>query len=433
VTLRWKLILYVATIHLVFAGAAVWFLWPQRKWLLAVEAGFAISIWIGVRLVEGVFGPIQLIRAGIEFIKDSDFNSRFRETGQPELDELTGVYNRMANHLREERIKVREQHHFLDQVITNSPAAIITFDFDGRIALANPAAGRILGAAAPAPAGRKLEELGTPFAAALGALETGESKVIPVEGIRRAKCQKSRFLDRGFERQFIMVEELTDELRRAEKAAYEKIIRMMSHEINNSIGASNSLLESCLNYKSQLAEDDQGDYENALRIAISRTHHLNSFIRAYADIIRLPAPDLRPCDLRRLLEDISVLMRPELERRRVSWNWAIERPLGPMPVDKNQMEQALVNVLKNAMEAIGSDGCITVRMGQNGRPWLAIEDSGGGISEEAKAALFTPFFSTKENGRGIGLTMVQEILSQHRFHFNLESPAGGPTRFTIWF
>ena len=431
-TLRRKLVLYVVAIHLLFAGAAVWFLWPHRIWLLAAEAVFAVSIWLGVRLVQGVFGPIQLIKTGVKFIKDSDFNSRFRETGQPELDELTGVYNHMADHLREERIKVREQHHFLDQVITNSPAAIVTFDFDGRVSLANPAAERILGAAAPELLGRRLEDLGTPFAATLAELATGESKVIPIEGMRRAKCQKSRFLDRGFERKFLIVEELTEELRRAEKAAYEKIIRMMSHEINNSIGASNSLLETCLNYKNQLAEDDQADYENALKIAISRTHHLNSFIRAYADIIRLPAPDLRPCDLQGLLEDIAVLMKPDLERRRIAWNWAIEAPLDPLPVDKNQIEQALVNILKNAMEAIGGDGCITIRTGQNSRPWLAVEDSGGGIPPEVKTSLFTPFFSTKQNGRGIGLTMVQEILSQHGFHFNLDSPPGGPTRFTIW-
>ena len=104
-----------------------------------------------------------------------------------------------------------------------------------------------------------------------------------------------------------------------------------------------------------------------------------------------------------------------------------------MALDRAQMEQALVNVCKNALEAIGQDGTITVRLGRkDGRPFLVVEDTGPGLSPEARANLFTPFFSTKDNGQGIGLTLVQEVLSQHRFDFALESRPGGPTQFTIF-
>jgi len=103
-------------------------------------------------------------------------------------------------------------------------------------------------------------------------------------------------------------------------------------------------------------------------------------------------------------------------------------------MDKNQMEQVFVNICKNALEAIGENGAITVRMGKKGgRSFVIIEDTGGGLTPEVRAHLFTPFFSTKENGQGIGLTMIQEILSQHKFEFFLDSQPGEPTRFAIYF
>ena len=98
------------------------------------------------------------------------------------------------------------------------------------------------------------------------------------------------------------------------------------------------------------------------------------------------------------------------------------------------MEQVFINIIKNAMEAVGTDGTITVRSGRdNSKYFLAIEDTGGGISEEVRKNLFTPFFSTKDFGQGIGLTLVQEILNRHNFDFSLEGKTGNSTRFTIYF
>lgn len=433
-TLRLKTVLYLVFIHLVLAGTAVFFLREKRVWLLAVEAFLVLSAILGIRIFNGIFGPLQLIRTGIQFLSESDFNSRFREVGQRELDDLIQVYNQMIDHLRDERIRVQEQHHFLSQIVEASPSGIIIFDFDDRISSANPSAAKMLGFKARELLGKKLPELDGPFAEVLSAIETGTSRIIPLEGIRRVKCTKSRFLDRGFPRNFLMMEELTEELRRSERASYEKLIRMMSHEINNSVGASNSLLQSCLNYKDQLRPEDRDDFETALNVAISRTHHLNAFVRSYADIVRLPQPELRPCDVTLLLEDISVLMRTECREKDIVWKWQIEDSVGLVSMDKNQMEQVFVNILRNSIEAIGEDGAITIHIGKkSGRSFVAVEDTGRGITPEMRAQLFTPFFSTKENGRGIGLTMIQEILTRHGFSFSLDGQPGRPTEFCIYF
>jgi len=433
-SLRLKFILYLVLIHLLFAGVAVYLLVRQRLWLIAVEAVFTLSLVGGLKLIQGLFGTLELINTGAQFISDSDFTSRFREVGQVEMDRLIEVYNRMVDHLREERIKLQEQHYFLDKILTASPSGVVTLDFDGRIAMVNPSAERMLQAPRAELIGQKLAEVETPFTTELSGLKPGESRVVPLQGRRRVKCQTSQFLDRGFPRNFILMEELTEELRQSEKAAYEKLIRMMSHEVNNTIGSANSLLHSCLNYTDQLKDEDRRDLEAALQVVISRTDQLNAFMKSFADVVRLPPPKLYPCDLQQLLESISLLMRAESLRREISWAWDIQAPLEPVPLDRSQMEQVFVNILKNAMEAIGEGGRITVRIGhKDGRGFVMIEDTGGGLTPEVREHLFTPFFSTKENGQGIGLTMVQEILDQHRFEFSLEGQPGQSTQFTIYF
>jgi nitrogen fixation/metabolism regulation signal transduction histidine kinase len=123
-------------------------------------------------------------------------------------------------------------------------------------------------------------------------LNVGESKIIALHGSWRVKCSRFEFLDRGFAGTIIILEELTAELRQTENAAYGKLIRIMSHEVNNSTGAVNSLLHSCLNYSGQLRPEDREDYEAALRVVLSRTDQLNSFMQSFADVVRLPAPKL---------------------------------------------------------------------------------------------------------------------------------------------
>jgi nitrogen fixation/metabolism regulation signal transduction histidine kinase len=435
--LRAKFILYLIFIHLLFAGVAIYLLMTNRVWLLAVEAIFIISLYIGLRLIRQLFNAIELINTGAQFIQDSDFTSRFSEVGQRELDHLIQVYNRMADHLREERTRTQEQNYFLERVLTASPSGIVTLDFDGRVTTVNPAAERMFQESPAGLIGGKLSDLKTPFTLALDGLKPGEAQVLPLNGSigrRRVKCQKSQFLDRGFPRDFILMEELTEELRMVEKTAYEKVIRLMSHEVNNSVGSANSLLHSLLHYSGQLGDEDRRDFETALGVVIGRTDHLNAFMRNFADVFRLPPPNLQPCDLLKLVEGVTFLFKAECARRRIEFRFELKDSLDPIEMDRGQMEQVFVNVLKNSIEAIGEDGAVTVRTGRrSGRNFIVIEDTGCGISPAAQANLFTPFFSTKGDGQGIGLTLTQEILDQHGFEFSLDSHSGGPTQFTIWF
>jgi nitrogen fixation/metabolism regulation signal transduction histidine kinase len=438
-SLRTKIIAYLVLIHAVLAAISFFVLRENRLWLLAVEGLFVLSIVLGVLLVRAFFVPLDLIRTGAELIGERDFTTQFREVGQPEMDALIGIYNRMIGRLREERLKLQEQHYLLDRILTASPAGVVTLDFDGRVDSLNLAAERLLQVSQEEAKGKPLAELAAP-GPALAAVPVGGSEVLSLQGGRRLKASRAEFFDRGFPRSFLLLEELTEELRASEKAAYGKLIRMMSHEINNSVGAAGSLLDSFRGYADQLAEGDRDDFLQAITVAVTRLENLRAFMNGFAEVVRLPPPDRRPTDVRQLLDEIVLLFRPELDRRRIRVEWERGEPVPPLDLDRNQIEQALVNVLKNAAEAIGEDGRIVLRLGfasgrngsrQRGRPYLSIKDSGPGIPEEVRPLLFTPFFSTKKNGRGLGLTLVQEILSQHGFDFSLAPGESGGAEFRV--
>ncbi|HYX25635.1 MAG TPA: ATP-binding protein, partial [Thermoanaerobaculia bacterium] len=179
--------------------------------------------------------------------------------------------------------------------------------------------------------------------------------------------------------------------------------------------------------------EDRNDFLQAIAVAVTRLENLRAFMNGFAEVVRLPPPDRRPTDVKQLVDEILILLRPELGRRRIAVRWEQSETIPPIELDRNQIEQVLVNVLKNAQESIGEDGAITLRLGDWGRPSLSIDDSGPGIPEDVRALLFTPFFSTKRNGRGLGLTLVQEILNAHGFEFSLETGEGGGAEFRVGF
>jgi nitrogen fixation/metabolism regulation signal transduction histidine kinase len=424
-------VVYLVAVHLLFAGIALRFLLQHRIWVLVAEIALVTSLVVGVRLVRGVLGPLELIGQGAQFLKEGDLTTRLRGVGQPEIDALVGVYNAMAERLRDERIRLEEQHHFLTQLLEVSPSGLVILDLDDHVEFVNPAALRLLG---PAAVGQALSRLDTPVGATLARLGPGLVEVVALPGARRIRCRRGSFMDRGVARGFFQLEELTEELRRAEKSAYEKLIRMMAHEVNNSVGAANSLLHSSLNYAPMLPEEHRQDFRMALEVVIGRTEQLGALMSRFAEVVRLPSPRLAPCDLPALLRDTATLMRPACEARRVEWRWDLQQPPPLIAMDRTQIEQVLLNVVKNALEAIGEDGVITVRVGRRaGRPFVIVEDTGPGLSAEASGQLFTPFFTTKDKGQGIGLTLVQQILDQHHFEYALDAAPGGPTQFTILF
>lgn len=400
--LRSKFTTFLIGLHVMLAAAAAFVLRERPMLLFALEAIFILSVILSVRLVRALFVPLDLIRTGAELISERDFTSRFVPVRQPEMDMLIDVYNRMIDRLRDERLAAQERHELLQRIVEASPAGIVICDFDGKVESMNPAA-----RAAQVP------------------LEPGMHQA----GGRRYRVMRAEFRDRGFSKSFYILEELTEELRLSEKSAYEKLIRMMSHEVNNSVGAVRSLIESSLRYAPQIGEDDREDFRSALTIASARIDALNRFMAAFADVVRIPPPARAPTRVAGIVERVAALLRPELEERKITVSLDLADQ-SKYDVDENQIEQVVLNIFRNAIDAVGRDGAVqaTLREGT-----LVIGDSGPGIAEAVRSELFTPFFTTKRDGRGLGLTIVQEILANHALPFALANREGGGAEFRIDF
>ncbi|MEJ8756042.1 ATP-binding protein [Pontibacter sp. H259] len=432
-SLRTKFILFATVIHVLLAIMAYFLLKENVYFFLGMEVLILGSIFITAQLYTNFFKPLKLIRAGIQSIKDKDFSTKFMGVGQQELDELISVYNRMIDQLRQERVTQAEKHYFLEKLIQASPAGIILLGFDNQVEHINPAAEQYLQQPATTLKGKHVSQLPKVWAEQLTQLQTGSSITFRANGIRTYRCHRAHFLDRGFQHYFVLIEELTEAILQNERQAYEKVIRMMSHEVNNSAGAVNSILGSLQYYAPQLGQDHREDFDNALQVAIDRNTNLSRFMANFANVVRIPQPKKVKADLNEMLRNMALLMQPEFQRRTITCNLQLATQPLTILLDQQQIEQVLLNVLKNAMEAIGENGEITIKT-QTTPVQLTITDTGSGIPENVRASLFTPFFSTKEYGQGIGLTMIREILVNHGFPFSLESDQEkGITTFSVSF
>ena len=411
-SLRSKILVYLIALHLILGATAVVVLLHQPLLLFAIELIFFISIIVSYRLVRALFVPLDLISTGAELISERDFSSRFVPVGQPEMDTLIDVYNQMIDRLHEERLAAEEQQQLLQKIVDASPSGIVICDYDGRVQQMNPAARRLV----RDDVLRDMQSIGN-----------GESRLLPLDGTRRIRIQRAEFRDRGFSKSFFIVEELTEELRVSEKTAYEKLIRMVSHEVNNSVGAVRSLLESMRHYGRDVRDDDREDYDNAITIASSRMDALNRFVGDFADVVRIPPPHRRRFAPAEVVQQIAALLAPELRENNIRVAQDLDGT-ATIDADRSQFEQVVLNIVRNAEEAIGSDGEIAIRLRSG---CLSVADTGHGIADSARGELFTPFFSTKRNGRGLGLVLIQEILANHGFGFSLENRATGGAEFRI--
>lgn len=430
--LRTKYILFVVILHLLTLVLTYFIFNDNKIYFIISEVVVIISSVIAVQLYRQLIQPLKMLMQGVEAIKDKDFNVKFLSTGKHEVDALIDVYNQMMDELRTERTRQEQQHFFLEKLIHTSPTGIIILDFDDRVQQVNPKALQALNMSEKDLIGELIGELKHPLFAQIKALKSGETMVVKLDGINSFKLQKSHFIDRGFSRHFIMLEDLTAEILAAEKKVYGKVIRMMAHEVNNTIGPVNSIMQSAMKTDQLWAGHDFDPIKDALQVAMDRNQNLNLFMRNFADLVKLPPANKQPVVLQKLLASVVKLMNIRAEEKNVALVLHLpEEPVNIM-ADEQQLEQAFINIVKNAIEAIEDQGSVTFTINPKEKK-LIITDTGKGITAEQNANLFTPFFSTKKDGQGIGLTLVREIMLNHGFEFSLKTVAERQTEFVVYF
>jgi nitrogen fixation/metabolism regulation signal transduction histidine kinase len=430
--LRTKYLLFVIIVHLITLVLSFYIFREDKILFIVSEVVILVSLLISWNLYRQLLKPLQLLLQGVDAIKERDFNVRFVTTGKYEMDQLISVYNQMIDELRMERTKQEQQHLFLEKLIYTSPTGILILDYDDMIQQINPKALQLLGVDEKEVLRRVINELDHPVMQHVIKLKSGESKTITLNGAVTYKLQKSHFIDRGFARHFIMIEELTAEILAAEKKAYGKVIRMMAHEVNNTIGPVNSIIQTVLQSQEQGKEGNRQQLQNALQVAVDRNYSLNLFMRNFADVVRLPAPVCSNIDLHQLVQHVVQLMEMKAGEKEIQFQLHLSEAPFIIYADRQQMEQVLINIVKNAMQAIESNGNIAFSSNPVNKQ-LIIADSGVGIPVAVADQLFSPFFSTKKDGQGIGLTLVKEVLLNHGFEFSLKTPVAGRTEFLIQF
>jgi two-component system, NtrC family, nitrogen regulation sensor histidine kinase NtrY len=434
VSLRRQLYLYLLAVQAFPLAMAIYFFRRgDMLWFFAMEVLVVASVLIGLRMVRKALQPVEFIQEGKAALRDRAFGSRMKPFDVPEMDELIDLFNALMEELHAEQLKLGEQKGFFDKLLLATPIGIVIHDFDGYISNVNPAAEKMLELDFPALKGKTLEGQGSSLARAIVDYRQKLPALITLPDGRRFRVQQSVFYDRGFQRKFLMIQELTSEMQAAERSAYEHLIQMTSHEVNNTIGATNSLLQGCQDYCAQLREQDREDFTRALQTVTQRNSRLAEFMQRLAQVVHLPAPDCQPVDLRLLLDNIRAMFAVELRNRNIQW--VVDCDTVPkVNLDTHLFEQVLINIVKNAFEAIDSNGTLTVRLKQGAEGLvLLVEDSAGTLTQAQNEKLFKPFYTTKRHGQGIGLMLVREILQQHGFRYSLECEPGQWTRFRIAF
>ena len=414
----WVVLLYIAT--------------EENGWKFYLTEGIiSFCLIYLVYFYNKVIKPLNSIAGGMDLLRAQDFSSRLAPVGQQEADRIVQVFNRMMDQLIEERLRLREQNHFLDLLINVSPMGVVILTFDERIAMANKAALAFLGETSEkAILNKTMTQLSSDLAEELSRLPKDATETIRLSDSHIYRCSRLSFVDHGFAHPFFLIESLTSEVMKAEKKAYEKVIRMIAHEVNNTVAGTTSALET-IDDALQTMEDTD-DLREVMKVCIERSFNMSQFITNFANVVKIPEPQTEEVGLNARVEACKIFMENVCQHRNIKLHMELceENPIVKM--DTSLFEQVLINIIKNSAESIDEGGDIVIRTTASPL-MLEVCDNGKGISKEIESKLYTPVFSTNPNGLGIGQIFIREVLMKLGFSFSLRTYPDGITRFRIRF
>jgi nitrogen fixation/metabolism regulation signal transduction histidine kinase len=388
------------------------------QWTLTV---LIVSVWLGFALAlrERAVRPLQTLANLLSALGEGDYSLRARGArGDDALAEVMREVNTLGASLREQRLGALEATALLRTVMAEIDVAIFAFDGQQRLRLVNRAGERLLAQPAERLIGRTASDLGL-----ASCLEGETARTLQMTfpgGAGRWGMRRSTFREGGLPHQLLVLSDLSRELREEERQAWQRLLRVLGHELNNSLAPIRSVagsLESLLTREPQ-PTDWRDDMQRGLAIIAARSEALSRFMEAYARLARLPPPQLQPVSLEPLIRRVAGL------ETRLSVT-LIPGPDLTIHADGDQLEQLLINLVRNAVDASLETGG-GVRVGwTKAASYLDvwIEDEGPGLSNTAN--LFVPFFTTKPGGSGIGLVLSRQIAEGHGGVLTLENRATG--------
>lgn len=400
---------------------------PKVQWTLSVVI---LGAWLGLGAgaKELVAQPLRTIANLLEAMREGDYSIRARGADHEDaLGEVIQQVNAMGTTLRAQRLGALEATTLLRKVMEEIDVAVFAFDGDQKLRLVNRAGEKLVGQ----PAERILE-LDAKSLGLADCLEGEELQTIQrsfPSGQGRWGVNRTMFREGGLPHTLLVITDLTRALRDEELAAWQRIVRVLGHELNNSLAPIKSIagsLESLVT-RTPRPEDWEDDMKSGLKIIASRAESLSRFMSSYARLAKLPRPQLAPLEIGPWIENVVRLetrMTPALQRG------------GPVTIqgDRDQLEQVLINLIKNGVEAATeTQGGVTVGWEREpGKVSIWVRDTGPGLSNTNN--LFVPFFTTKPGGSGIGLVLCRQIVEGHDGTLELRNRAdvrGCEARITL--
>ena len=399
------------------------FLWsgdytPKVQWTLTVVI-VAFCLGFAFALRERVVLPLQTLSNLLAALGEGDFSIRARGArGGDPLGEVMIEVNTLVETLRHQRLDALEATTLLRKVMAEIDVAVFTFDEDRELKFVNRAGARLLGQASERALGRRADELGLEDCLE-GEAPRGINTAFP-GGVGRWEIRRSSFRQGGRPHELLVLSDLSQPLREEERQAFQRLIRVIGHEMNNSLAPIKSIAGSLstITERDPLPSDWRDDVQRGLSVIASRSESLSRFMSAYARLAKLPPPKLAPLDVATVVDRVVTLEKGH--------NVLIAGgPRVTIQGDSDQLEQLLINLLRNAVDAVRETGG-AVRVGWQRLPGssppsieLWVDDEGPGLSNTGN--LFVPFFTTKPGGSGIGLVLSRQIAEAHGGSLMLEN------------
>lgn len=391
------------------------FLWisshsVEFKWTITLI--LALAWMIGTSALHGqVIRPLQTLSNMVAAIREDDFSFRLRGGSRDDsLADLIYEINALATRLQQQKVSALEATALLKKVLMEIDVAVFTFDQQQHLTIVNRAGEQLMGRIAPRMLGLNAQELGL-----AEFLQSNEPQTVqmtfPGKHGRWAISHTS-FRENGVPHQLLIVSDLSRALREEERQAWQRLIRVLGHELNNSLAPIKSIAGTLasLTSRASMPEDVTEDMRQGLRVIENRVESLNRFMQAYTQLARMPAPTRVRIEISPLVQRVA-----SLERRLTVKT--IEGPRVTIDADPDQLEQVLINLIRNAVDAsldssLRQAGTVEVGWRTNARSVeIFIRDEGPGLLNSDN--LFVPFFTTKHGGSGIGLTLSRQIAEAH--------------------
>lgn len=449
--MTYRLFRTVCVTRIILIAASIYLL----LYLINNTVLYATTMIVGVAIILQIMSLVHYVeesnRSLTRFllsIRYSDFSQSFtRGTKGKSFEELNAAFSNVISEFRKARTEKEEQYRYLLTVVQHIGLGIISYDADGRVDLINNAAKRLLNVTSL----RNISALESTFPVLIDVLrnmKAGDKALVKVDHpteTLRLNIHATEFRLRNHSMRLISMQNIESELTEQEMVAWQKLIRVLTHEIMNSVTPIASLAStidgivknSTLGAESHIGSDDRKDIRDAATTIEKRSRGLLRFVAAYRSLARIPKPNIGLVSASELLDRVRQLMTEQTESRGIDLCIVKASQNIEFMADSELIEQVLINLILNSIHALADTPKPSIQLksmiDNRGRAVIAITDNGAGIDEELMEKIFTPFFTTRKDGSGIGLSIARQVMRLHDGSISVKSVPGVETTFTLRF